>query len=75
LRLQIDKQIGPSGSRSAFIEKVLSDHLEKLAREKIGARDLILTSVAADRLTAGMESVLRNRADIFETHEDQANTQ
>jgi hypothetical protein len=36
---------------------------------------LILTSVAADRLTAGMESVLRNRADIFETHEDQANTQ
>jgi metal-responsive CopG/Arc/MetJ family transcriptional regulator len=62
---EIDRLIGPNGSRSAFIEKVLSDHLRKLEREEIGARDLILINANADRLNREMEEVLRYQADVF----------
>lgn len=72
---EIDRQIGASGSRSAFIEKVLIDHFQKLAREEIGQRDLILINANADQLNAEMEDVLRYQADIFAILEDQANTQ
>ena len=66
LRLQIDKQIGPSGSGSAFIEKVLGERLRKLAREEIGERDLILINATGDRLNAEMEDVLRDQGDALD---------
>jgi metal-responsive CopG/Arc/MetJ family transcriptional regulator len=72
---KIDRLVGSTGSRSAFIEKVLSDHLQKLAREEIHARDLILINANTDRLNREMEDVLRYQADIFAILEDQANTQ
>jgi hypothetical protein len=71
---EIDRQIGAEGSRSAFIEMVLSDHFPKLAREEIGARDLILINANADRLNREMEEGLQDQGDIFEILEDQANT-
>lgn len=71
---EIDRQIGAKGSRSAFIEKVLSDHFRKLEREEIGARDLILINADADALNAEAEDVLRYQADIFAVLEDQTNT-
>jgi metal-responsive CopG/Arc/MetJ family transcriptional regulator len=65
LLTRIDRRIGPESSRSAFIEKVLHDHLQKLEREEIGARDLLLINANADRLNAEMEDVLRYQADVF----------
>jgi metal-responsive CopG/Arc/MetJ family transcriptional regulator len=75
LLLKIDRLIGFDGSRSAFIEKVLSDHLQKLEREEIGARELILLNANADYLNREAEDVLRYQADIFDILESQANTQ
>jgi len=72
---EIDLQIGSSGSRSAFIEEVLSEHLHKLAWNKIGERDSILMNAAADYFNREMEDVLRYQADIFDILEDRASTQ
>ena len=72
---EIDREIGAKGSRSAFVEKVLSDHFRKLEREEIGARDLILINANADYLNREAEDVLRYQADIFDVLEDQANTE
>jgi len=72
---EIDCLIGPDGSRSAFIEKVLSDHFRKLEREAIQQRDMKLINANADRLNREMEDVLRYQADIFDILDDQANTQ
>jgi metal-responsive CopG/Arc/MetJ family transcriptional regulator len=69
---EIDREIGAKGSRSAFIEKILSDHFRKLEREEIGARDLILINANADALNAEAEDVLRYQADIFNVFEGQA---
>jgi metal-responsive CopG/Arc/MetJ family transcriptional regulator len=69
---EIDRLIGPNAYRSAFIEKVLSDHFRKLEREAINQRDFELINANADRLNREMEDVLRDQADIFE---DQANVQ
>jgi metal-responsive CopG/Arc/MetJ family transcriptional regulator len=71
----IDRLIGPNGSRSAFIEKVLSEHIQKQEREAINQRDFELINANADRLNREAEDVLSYQADIFEILEDQANTQ
>jgi len=72
---QIDREVGPMGSRSAFIEQVLIRHIQKLERDEINARDLELINANADLLNAEMEDVLRYQADIFEILEDQAKAQ
>jgi Arc/MetJ-type ribon-helix-helix transcriptional regulator len=51
LLVQIDRMIGEGASRSAFIEKVLRDHLRDEERRTINARDLeLLNAEAADVL-------------------------
>jgi metal-responsive CopG/Arc/MetJ family transcriptional regulator len=72
---EIDRLIGPNGSRSAFIEKVLKDHFQKLERQAIQQRDMELINANADYLNREAEDVLRYQADIFAILEDQANTQ
>jgi metal-responsive CopG/Arc/MetJ family transcriptional regulator len=62
LLAQIDKLIGERASRSAFIEKVLHDHLRDTARHAIQMRDKELIDAAADRLNAEMEDVLEYQA-------------
>jgi metal-responsive CopG/Arc/MetJ family transcriptional regulator len=74
LLLQIDRLIGASVSRSAFIEKVLKDHFQKIERQAIHQRDFELINANADRLNREAEDVLRYQADIFAILEDQANT-
>ena len=66
LLLQIDREIGPGGSRSAFIEKVLIRHIQKLERDEINARDFELINANADYLNREMEDVLQYQADPFE---------
>lgn len=65
LLLQIDLLVGASGSRSAFVEKVLKDHFHKLERQAIQQRDLKLINANADYLNREAEDVLRYQADIF----------
>jgi metal-responsive CopG/Arc/MetJ family transcriptional regulator len=55
----IDRAIGRGGSRSAFIEKVLRDHLRDEARHAIQRRDKKLIDAAAERLNEEAEDVLR----------------
>jgi metal-responsive CopG/Arc/MetJ family transcriptional regulator len=71
---EIDRQIGPTGSRSAFIEKVLRDHIQDLERQAIHQRDIELINANADSLSREMEDVLRYQADVFDLFENQANT-
>ena len=59
---EIDRAIGRSGSRSAFIEQVLRAHLRDKARRAIQARDKELINAAADRLNEEAEDVLRYQA-------------
>lgn len=66
LLLKIDRLICPNGSRSAFIEKVLKDHFQKLERQAIQQRDFVLINANADYLNSEAEDVLRYQADIFE---------
>jgi metal-responsive CopG/Arc/MetJ family transcriptional regulator len=75
LLARIDLEIGPGGSRSAFIEKELILYFQKLERDEINARDVELINANADYLNAEMEDVLRYQADIFEILEDQAKAQ
>jgi len=63
--LEIDRQIGPAGSRSAFIEKVLHDRIRDLERRAINQRDMELINANADYLNKEAEDVLRYQADIF----------
>jgi len=58
----IDRAIGRGGSRSAFIEKVLRDHLRDEARHAIQRRDKKLIDAAAERLNQEAEDVLRYQA-------------
>ena len=62
LLVQIDKLIGERASRSAYIEKVLRDHLRDEARHTIQRRDKELIDAAADRLNEEAEDVLRYQA-------------
>jgi metal-responsive CopG/Arc/MetJ family transcriptional regulator len=63
---EIDRKIGPDGSRSAFIETELTRHIQKLERDEISARDFELINANADRLNAEAEDVLQYQADPFE---------
>jgi metal-responsive CopG/Arc/MetJ family transcriptional regulator len=65
LLLCIDRHIEPDGSRSAFIEKVLSDHLRDAERQAIQRRDMELINANADYLNREAEDVLRYQADVF----------
>jgi metal-responsive CopG/Arc/MetJ family transcriptional regulator len=65
LLVQIDKLIGERASRSAYIEKVLSDHLRETERQAIQQRDLELINAAADRLNAEMEDVLEDQEALY----------
>jgi metal-responsive CopG/Arc/MetJ family transcriptional regulator len=64
LLVQIDKLIGEHASRSAYIEKVLRDHLRDEERAAINARDVELINANADYLNREMEDVLRYQAPI-----------
>jgi metal-responsive CopG/Arc/MetJ family transcriptional regulator len=70
LLVQIDKLIGENASRSAYIEKVLSNHLRDEALNAIHQRDLELINANADYLNREMEDVLRYRAPIEFTSEE-----
>ena len=70
LLVEIDKRIGERASRSAFIEKVLRDHLRDEARRVINERDLKILNDNADYFNREMEDVLRYQAPItFESEE------
>jgi metal-responsive CopG/Arc/MetJ family transcriptional regulator len=62
---EIDRQIGPTGSRSAFIEKVLHDKIRDLEWQALQQRDLELINANADALNREALDVLRYQADIF----------
>ena len=65
LLVQIDKLIGERASRSAYIEKVLSDHLRETERQAIQQRDLELINAAADRLNAEAEDALEYQQALY----------
>jgi len=71
LLVQIDRMIGKGASRSAYIEKVLRDHLRDEEREARGQRDLELINANADYLNREMEDVLKYQAPIDWTAEDE----
>jgi metal-responsive CopG/Arc/MetJ family transcriptional regulator len=58
----INRAIGRGGSRSAFIEKVLQDHLRDEARRGIQTRDKRLIDAAHEKLNEEAEDVLRYQA-------------
>jgi metal-responsive CopG/Arc/MetJ family transcriptional regulator len=64
LLVKIDKLIGEGASRSAFIEKVLSEHLRDSERQALHKRDFELINANADYLNRVMEDVLRYQAPI-----------
>jgi len=68
--VQIDRLIGEGGSRSAYIEKVLSDHLRDEVREAINRRDAELINANIDYLNREALDVLRYQAPIEWTTED-----
>jgi metal-responsive CopG/Arc/MetJ family transcriptional regulator len=70
LLVKIDEAIGKSASRSAYIEKVLTDHLRREAREAINQRDLELINANAEYLNAEAMDVLRYQAPIVYNSED-----
>ncbi len=59
---RIDKLAGTRESRSAFIERVLREHLRQRARASIEARDLERINAAADWLNAEAADVLLYQA-------------
>jgi metal-responsive CopG/Arc/MetJ family transcriptional regulator len=56
---EVDRLIGKGTSRSAYIEKVLRDHLQDMDRQAIQLRDMERINAAADDLNAEAEDVLR----------------
>jgi metal-responsive CopG/Arc/MetJ family transcriptional regulator len=72
LLVQIDKLIGEHASRSAFIEKVLHDHLRETERLAIQHRDMELINANADYFNREMEDVLKDQdAFYFDLVQDQ----
>ncbi|MDR3772281.1 MAG: hypothetical protein P4L26_02970 [Terracidiphilus sp.] len=61
LLVKIDRLIGERASRSAFIEKVLTEHIREAELEAIQRRDLELINAAADRLNAEVKEVLEDQ--------------
>jgi metal-responsive CopG/Arc/MetJ family transcriptional regulator len=64
LLLTIDRLIGSESSRSAFIEKVLRNHLRELECQAIHQRDFELINANADYLNREAEDVLRYQAEV-----------
>ena len=62
---QIDKMIGEGASRSAFIEKVLRDHLGEAERQAINQRDLELINANADYLNREATDVLKYQDALY----------
>ena len=62
LLVQIDKLIGEGASRSAYIEKVLSDHVRDADWRALQIRDMEKINVAADELNAEAMDVLTYQA-------------
>ncbi len=62
LLVEIDRLIGKGASRSAFIEKVLRDHLRDMERRAIQLRDLERINAAADDLNAEAQDALKYQA-------------
>jgi hypothetical protein len=58
---EVDRANAPGCSRSAFIEKVLWEHV----RSEIGTRDKLLINANAEQLNREMEDVLQCQADVF----------
>jgi metal-responsive CopG/Arc/MetJ family transcriptional regulator len=72
LLVQIDRLIGEKASRSAYIERVLRNHLRDEEREAAGQRDLELINANADYLNREMEDVLADQdAYFFDLIQDQ----
>lgn len=65
LLVQIDKLIGEHASRSAYIEKVLRDHLRNKEREAAGQRDLELINANAEYFNREMEEVLKHQEAFY----------
>jgi metal-responsive CopG/Arc/MetJ family transcriptional regulator len=65
LLVQIDRMIGEGASRSAYIEKVLRDHLRDEEREAAGQRDLELINANADYFNREMEDVLGDQDALY----------
>jgi hypothetical protein len=59
---EIDRRVGKSGSRSAFVEGVLLAYLRANARRASQARDLKLLNAASDRLNREALDVLKYQA-------------
>ena len=70
LLVQIDKLIGDRASRSAYIEKVLHEHLRDEARRKQYERDLQILNENADYFNSEMEDVLQYQAPIAHESEE-----
>jgi metal-responsive CopG/Arc/MetJ family transcriptional regulator len=60
--VEIDRLIGENTSRSAYIEKVLHDHLRDEARHALQLRDMELINANADVLNAEAEDALSYQA-------------
>ena len=58
----IDRITGSKGSRSAYIDGVLRQHLTERIKEQRAARDLALLNQFADEMNAEAEDVLRYQA-------------
>lgn len=58
----IDRLAGKKHSRSAVIERVLSQYLRERAKSAVEARDLALLNEAADRLNIEAADVLDYQA-------------
>jgi metal-responsive CopG/Arc/MetJ family transcriptional regulator len=72
LLVEIDRLIGEHASRSAYIEKVLRDHVRETERQAIQQRDMELINAAADRLNAEAAEVLEDQdAFYFDLVQDQ----
>ena len=63
---RLDRLAGPRVSRSAFIEKILSDFVESQARAKRSARDTAALNRHASELNAEMADALSNQAPMDE---------
>lgn len=56
---QLDRSVGPAGSRSAYIERVLRRHFRRKERAEAQARDVEILSRSGARLSRDMEDVLQ----------------
>ena len=73
LLVEIDRLIGERASRSAYIEKVLRDHLRETQRQAIQQRDFELINANADALNAEAKEVLEDQdAFYFDLIQDES---